>query len=204
MLKACLHAVLVMLLSGCTAPSATWKGKVEWPDTGAARKNIVPFTEAGTALAAAAAVREMVKQNPYPDLFSGCASPEQGLDVAVFTGPTPGVYYVLVDQRFDRCGGPSVRVLDGWYEYAVTPQGEVIGKAPPPPAEDTLAPPPLPPGPPPQPDQTPPPTVEPSQPAATPPAPIPAPDAPPASDPAPAPPPPSPQEPGRAPHSPPT
>jgi hypothetical protein len=140
MLKVCVRTVLAAMLGGCIPPAAAWKGQVEWPDT-STRTNIVPFAEAGAALAAAAAVKAMVKQNPYPSLFSGCTSPEQGLDVAVFTGPTPGLYYVLVDQRFDRCGGPSVRVLDGWYEYAVTPQGEVVGKAPPPPAEE--APPPV-------------------------------------------------------------
>ncbi|MFP2909746.1 hypothetical protein ACLESD_32805 [Pyxidicoccus sp. 3LFB2] len=188
MLKVWLHTVLAAMLAGCTAPSATWRGQVEWPDT-ATRTNIVPFAEAGAAIAAAAAIREMVKENPYPDLFSGCASPEQGLDVAVFTGPTPGVYYVLVDQRFDRCGGPSVRVLDGWYEYAVTPQGQVIGKAPPLPAEDTLTPPH---GPPSQPGQTQPPAEAPSKPTA----PTPTPDAPPASEAVPAPAPPGPQDPG--------
>lgn len=174
--KVCASAVLTAMLWGCAAPSSSWKGTVEWPDT-ESRRNVVPFTEAGVALAAAAAVREMVKANPYPDLFSGCTSPEQGLDVAVFTGPTPGLYYVLVDQRFDRCGGPSVRVLDGWYEYAVTPQGEVVGKAPPSSAEDTSVPPapsnsPQPPPEPPQPPAAVPPEPEATEPP-TPPAPTP-------------------------------
>jgi hypothetical protein len=163
MLKVCVRTVLAAMLGGCTAPAATWKGQVEWPDTGT-RTNIVPFAEAGAALAAAAAIKAMVKENPYPNLFSGCTSPEQGLDVAVFTGPTPGLYYVLVDQRFDRCGGPGVRVLDGWYEYAVTPQGEVVGKAPPPPVEDAT-PPPSPEGAPPPVEPTQPPAAEPSRPA---------------------------------------
>ena len=82
MLKVCMSAVLATMLCGCAAPTATWKGTVEWPDAHS-RKSIVPFTEAGTALAAAAAIREMVANNPHPDLFSGCSSPEQGLDVAV-------------------------------------------------------------------------------------------------------------------------
>lgn len=161
LLKVSVPTVLAAMLGvgGCTAPAAAWKGQVEWPDI-ATRTNIVPFAEAGAALAAAAAVREMVKENPYPDLFSGCASPEQGLDVAVFTGPTPGLYYVLVDQRFDRCGGPGVRVLDGWYEYAVTPQGEVVGKAPPPPSAEEAAPPAT------APSRNPP-TTEPTQPPVT-------------------------------------
>lgn len=137
MLKAYSLAALATGLCGCFLTGSHWKGAVEWPDE-ASRKKVVPFTEAGAALAAAAAIREMIRENPYPDLFSGCSSPEQGLDISVSTGPMPGLYYVLVDQRFDRCGGPGVRVLDGWYEYAVTAQGEVVGKAPPSPADDAF------------------------------------------------------------------
>jgi hypothetical protein len=130
MIKACALTVLATILGGCIPRVKAWKGEVQWPDE-YSDKNVVPFMEAGAALAAAAAVREVVRTNPFPRLFAGCSSPEQGLDVAVFTGPTPGLFYVLVDQRFDRCGGPRVRVLDGWYEYAVTPQGEVVAEAPP-------------------------------------------------------------------------
>jgi hypothetical protein len=132
--------VLVGVLSGCVSPAAAWKGKVEWPDEQSAKIVAEPM-EAGAALAAAAAIREMVRTNPYPDLFRGCSSPEQGLDVAIFTGPTPGLYYVVLHQRFERCGGPVVRVLDGWYEYAVTPQGEVVAEAPSMAAEDGEGPP---------------------------------------------------------------
>ena len=77
------------------------------------------------------AIREMVKNNPYPDLFRGCTSPEQGLDVSVFKELESGLYFVVISQHFSRCGGPRVRVLDAWYEYAVTAQGEVLGEAPP-------------------------------------------------------------------------
>jgi hypothetical protein len=61
----------------------------------------------------------------------GRYNPQQRLSASVFIGPTPGVYYVKLNQRFDRCGGPRGRVLDWWYLYAVTPQGEVVGEAPP-------------------------------------------------------------------------
>ena len=54
----------------------------------------------------------MMKREPYSDLFVGRSSPAQGLDVAVFTGPDPGLFYVLVDQPFDRAAA-RVRVLDG-------------------------------------------------------------------------------------------
>src|SRR6218665_1042226 len=166
MFKAHALAMLAVMLGGCAIPGSAWKGQVEWPDDDS-RKSLGPFTEAEAAIAAAAAVGEMVKTNPYPDLFSGCSTPARGLDVAVFTGPTPGLYYVLVDQRFDRCGGPAVRVLDGWYEYAVTAQGEVVGKAPPPPADAAFD---VPVGPPPSPpEQAPPAAVTPEgQGAATP------------------------------------
>jgi hypothetical protein len=185
MLKAYTLAVLAAVLWGCATPATAWKGKVEWPDDYSG-KNIVPFMEAGAALAAAGAIREMVKQNLAmdPDLFWGCASPEQGLDVAVYRGPTPGLYYVLVDQRFDRCGGPRGRVLDGWYEYAVTPQGEVVAEAPPPPAEDDFFSPAPPSSPPAQPEQTPPPAAPPSSPGADAPAPPPSPAPAPAPTPA--------------------
>lgn len=200
MLKAYALAGLVAMLPGCAAPAKAWKGKVEWPDDYSG-KNIVPFMEARAALAAAAAVREMVRTNPFPNLFWGCATPEQGLDVAVYTGPTPGLYYVKVIQRFDRCGGPYVRVLDGWYLYAVTPQGEVVAEAPYPPEEDTSASP-LPSSPPPPPEQTPPPAAPPPSPGADTPAPTPpsapAPAAPPPAEPSPTSPPPVPPASGPA------
>lgn len=130
MLKLCVFAVLTAVLWGCAVPATAWKGEVEWPDEHSAQL-VAPPMEAGAALAAAAAVREMVRTNKDPRLFRGCSSPEQGLDVVVFTGPTKGLYYVVLHQRFHRCGGPSGRVLDWWYEYAVTAQGEVVAEAPP-------------------------------------------------------------------------
>lgn len=159
MLKRCALAVLATLLPGCAARGSAWKGTVEWPDEHSARLVGQPM-EAGAALAAAAAVRELVKQNPFPHLFNGCSSPEQGLDVAIFTGPTAGLYYVVLHQRFDRCGGPRGRVLDWWYEYAVTPQGEVVAEAPPGEGE---APAPSSPPNPPTPEQAPPATGQPQE-----------------------------------------
>lgn len=197
--KAYALAVLTAVLSGCSLTATARKRQVEWPGE-AATQLIVPLTEAGAAVAAAAAIREMVRQNPYPDLFWGCSSPEQGLDVAVFKDSSSDLYYVSIDQRFDRCGNPRgapVRVLDGYYEYAVTPQGEVVAEvllpneapvrpsspAPtpaeqtPPPANppqgaDTSAPPPAP--------------APPSTPAAAPPPAAPCPASPPPTPPAPA------------------
>jgi hypothetical protein len=184
MFKASVLAVVAVVLPGCVGPATSWKGKVVWPEDEASTKNIVPPMEAGAALAAAAAIREMVRQNTSPRLFWGCSSPEQGLDVAVFTGPTPGLYYVSLEPRFDRCGGPRGRVLDWWYVYAVTPQGEVVAEAPPPAGE---VPPVSPPPPsPPSPDPIPPPA----------PAPQPPPAPPPPATPSPASPSPTPQAPG--------
>ena len=110
MIKVCALAALAATLPGCVRPAASWKGEVKWPETEQDEqsvKTIVPVTEAEAALAAAAAIREMVSANPFPRLFQGCSSPAQGMDVAVFTGPTPGLYYVVLGQRFDRCGGPQ-------------------------------------------------------------------------------------------------
>lgn len=137
--KARALVTLAAVMSGCVAPTKAWKGEVEWPDEQSAQLVASPM-EAGAALAAAGAIREMVRTNPHPHLFSGCSSPEQGLDVSVYTGPTPGLYYVVLDERFDRCGGPRGRVLDWWYVYAVTPQGEVVAEAPPPAGEAPVAP----------------------------------------------------------------
>jgi hypothetical protein len=191
MLKAYALAGLAAVLPGCATPAAAWKGKVEWPDDYSG-KNIVPFMEAEAALAAAAAIRDMVRQSlaTDPGLFWGCSSPAQGLDVAIYKGPTPGLYYVMLEERFDRCGGPRYRVLDWWHVYAVTPQGEVVAAAPPPPAEDAFSPPAAPSPVPPPPEQTPPPVALPPSSAvdtpASPPAPTPTPEVPPTARPAPA------------------
>lgn len=164
MSKALTLAGLVAVLQGCAAPAAAWKGEVTWPDEHSARTVVEPM-EAGAALAAAGAIREVVRTNPFPNLFAGCSSPEQGLDVSVFAGPTPGLYFVVVDQRFHRCGGPSGRVLDWWEVYAVTAQGEVVAKAPAPAGEDPSASP--------LPEKTPPPAASSPDPGTAPPAPEP-------------------------------
>jgi hypothetical protein len=204
-IKVCALAALAAMLPGCAVPASSWKGKVVWPETGRDEqsvKSLVPLVEAGAALAAAAAIREMVRTNPFPRLFEGCSSPEQGLDVAVFTGPTLGLYDVVVDEHFNRCGGPRGRVLDWHYVYAVTPQGEVVSEAPDPPAgpppAPSLSPPspqptPSPAGPPPDTDTATPTSAPPSS-SSPPPAPTPTPEAvpspasPPSTSPTPAPP----------------
>lgn len=96
MAKAFTLLMLTTLAGSCIPRARAWKEPVQWPDE-YSDKNVVPFMEAGAALAAAAAVREMVRTNPFPRLFEGCSSPEQGLDVAVYRGPTAGLFYVLVD-----------------------------------------------------------------------------------------------------------
>jgi hypothetical protein len=161
MLRMCTLALLTATLGGCAARATVYKSPTEWPEPDATPL-VAPSMEAGAALAAAAAIREMIRQNPYPNLFRGCSSPEQGLNVEVFKDPKTGLYYVLLDQRFDRCGGPSGRVLDFWYEYAVTPQGEVLGRAPPMAAEPAPVSPPA--SPPPPTEQVPPSTDTPSTP----------------------------------------
>lgn len=129
MRKTLMLSGLIALAGGCIRHKATWQGEVQWPDERSS-STVLPFTEAGAAVAAAGALQEVIRTNPHPHLFDGCTTPAQGLDVAVFKGPTHGLYYVAVEQRFSRCGGPNGRVLDWWQVYAVTPQGEVVAKAP--------------------------------------------------------------------------
>jgi hypothetical protein len=202
MIKVCALAALAAMLPGCVRHAVSWKGEVKWPETEQDEqsvKTIVPVTEAEATIAAAAAIREMVRTNTDPGLFWGCSSPAQGMDVAVFTGPTPGLYYVVLGQRFDRCGGPSGRVLDWYYVYAVTPQGEVVAEAPVPPARPPSAPSPSPASPEPTPSPAVPPpdtgtgTPAPAPPPASSPPPTPAPT--PAAVPSPASPPPTPPTP---------
>jgi hypothetical protein len=135
MRRTCVLLLLAMASSGCAWLRQTPKQAIEWPDPASTPLVGAPM-EVGAAIAAAAAFREFVRQNDSERLFQGCASPEQGLDVAVFKDPKSGLYFVVLHQRFDRCGGPTIRVLDGWYEYAVTGQGEVLGEAPPLAAEE--------------------------------------------------------------------
>nr|WP_253896004.1 hypothetical protein [Corallococcus exercitus] len=126
---------MLVLLVGCAGgPSAV---AVEWPDERSARPVESPMP-AGAAQAAVGAVREFVRTNPSR-LFSGCEHPADGLNVSLFTGPTPGLYYVLLDPDFERCAGPRRRILDGWFFYAVTPQGDVVAESPGPPDEGTSA-----------------------------------------------------------------
>jgi hypothetical protein len=129
--------------TGCAFWRSAPQRQVVWPDENSAVLVGAPM-EAGAALAAAAAVREMVEHNDSERLFQGCSSPEQGLDVAVFKQPGSDLYFVVLHQRFDRCGGPVGRVLDWSYAYAVTAQGEVVAEAPPeaaPPDEAPIQPP---------------------------------------------------------------
>ncbi|QSQ28402.1 hypothetical protein JY651_36165 [Pyxidicoccus parkwayensis] len=128
MRKACAVTVLVGTATGCHL-HASKRRQIEWPDE-ASTELVAPSMEAGAALAAAAAIRELIQTNTDPRLFSGCSSPEQGLNAVVFKHQASGLYFVVLEQRFDRCGGPSGRVLDWWHEYAVTPQGEIVAEAP--------------------------------------------------------------------------
>ncbi|MCY1046362.1 hypothetical protein OV208_33970 [Corallococcus sp. bb12-1] len=124
---------LMLVMSGCRPPAKAWTGVVEWPDEQTARPVVNPMP-AGAVQAAVGAVREFVKTTPAR-VFFGCAHPEEGVNVSLFTGPTSGLYYVLVDPDFERCTGPRRRILDGWFFYAVTPQGDVVAESPGPPDE---------------------------------------------------------------------
>lgn len=83
--------------------------------------------DGGAALAASVVIREVVQSlGPQSDLFARCPSPAEALDVRVTRWR--GLYYVYVDERFDRCGGARNRI-PGWFEsYAVSPVGEVLAR----------------------------------------------------------------------------
>ncbi|WP_434383290.1 hypothetical protein [Melittangium boletus] len=129
---------LVAMQGGCILWRPAPQRQVVWPDERTASLVGSPM-EAGAVIAAAAAVREMVARNDSERLFHGCSSPQKGLDVAVFKQAESDLYFVVLHQRFDRCGGPRSRVLDGWYEYAVTETGEVVAEAPPEAVEDAAS-----------------------------------------------------------------
>lgn len=123
-------AVLAALMGGCasTTPTST-RGPAYW-ESPATLKPLTPLIEAGAVLAGAAAVRTAIRENDIPDLFKGCARPQDGLDVIVYPGDKPGLYFIHVRQNFSRCGGGVVRVLDWSPLYAVTAEGEVLERAP--------------------------------------------------------------------------
>src|SRR6218665_489427 len=96
---------------------------------------VLPGSDAGAVIAAAAALQEFIRTHPDPYLYRGCTHPAQGLDVAVFLEPASRLYFVTLAQRFDRCGGPSGRMLGSLPECAVPALGEVLGESPPPAGE---------------------------------------------------------------------
>ncbi|WNG33446.1 hypothetical protein F0U61_07315 [Archangium violaceum] len=127
----------VMSVLGCVACATTSSvtdgsrkpgGNVAWPS----RKDVAEVSNLGAmdgpaALAASAALREVIQSfSAQSDVFAKCLSPAEALDVRVFKWRE--LYYVTVDERFDRCGGARNR-FPGWFEsYAVSPAGEVLAR----------------------------------------------------------------------------
>lgn len=131
------NRLLLPLLSalvgvGCASTATAQKpeggGGVEWPG----RSNVSEITnlgavDGGAALAASAAIREVVQRvGPESELFSKCPSPAAALDARVFKWRD--VYYVTVDERFDRCGEARSRFPDWFESYAVSPAGVVLAR----------------------------------------------------------------------------
>jgi len=129
-----LQVLSVLCFVGCvtTTPSTPTSGKpggnVSWPG----RKDMSEVTnlgamDGGAALAASVVIREVIQSlGPQSDLFARCPSPAEALDVRV--SRWRGLYYVSVDERFDRCGGPRNRI-PGWFvSYAVSPSGVVLAR----------------------------------------------------------------------------
>jgi hypothetical protein len=120
MIRACALAGLAVVLSGCPRPIAAWKGTVEWPENDERSvTTLISPVEAGAALAAAGAIRELIKTNTEPRVFWGCSSPEQGLDVVVSIGAK------------DRADAFWIGITS----TRSPPQGEVVAKAPPSPPD---------------------------------------------------------------------
>ncbi|WP_257448415.1 hypothetical protein [Archangium lipolyticum] len=132
----CLSLLQVLSVLGCvgcaTTSSTTTSrgpgGNVSWPG----RRDITEVTnlgsmDGGAALAASVVIREVIQSlGPRSELFARCPSPAEALDVRV--SKWRGLYYVTVDERFDRCGGSRNRI-PGWFEsYAVSPSGVVLSR----------------------------------------------------------------------------
>ncbi len=129
------NLVLLLVLSalvgvGCSTPTAVWKpgASVKWPG----RRDVSDVTnlgsvDGGTAMAAHAAIQEVVRTlGPRNEVFAKCPSPAAALEARVFKWH--GLYYVTVDERFDRCGGARSRFPDWFESYAVSPTGVVLAR----------------------------------------------------------------------------
>lgn len=130
------NLVLLPVLSalvgvGCSTPTAAVRkpgASVKWPG----RKDVSDVTslgsvDGGMALAASAAIQEVVRtRGPQSEVFARCPSPAAALDARVFKWRD--VYYVTVDERFDRCGGARSRFPDWFESYAVSPTGVVLAR----------------------------------------------------------------------------
>lgn len=123
-----LPVLSALVCVGCSSTATAHKpgGGVEWPG----RRDASDITnlgavDGGAALAASAAIREVVRR-VGPELFSKCPSPAAALDARVFKWRD--VYYVTVDERFDRCGGARSRFPDWFESYAVSPTGVVLAR----------------------------------------------------------------------------
>jgi hypothetical protein len=125
-----LAVVSALVCVGCASSTTARKpgGGVEWPG----RKDSADITSlgemnGGAALAASAAIRAVIQRlGPGSELFAKCPSPAAALDARVFKWRD--VYYVTVDERFDRCGGARSRFPDWFESYAVSPEGVVLAR----------------------------------------------------------------------------
>lgn len=125
-----LPVLSVFVCTGCattsTAPAQKPGANIEWPGRrDAADITSLGSVDGGAALAASAAIREVVQRlGSDNELFARCPSPAEALDARVFKWRN--VYYVTVDERFDRCGAARSRFPDWFESYAVSPAGVVL------------------------------------------------------------------------------
>lgn len=131
---ACAVLAVAVCCTGCGALSrwAFWESRpaIQWP-TPEELTGLQPVTgELGgeVAVVAAAAIQRTVRDWKAQGLFEGCPTPAAGLGATVYLWK--GTYYVSISERFDRCGRARSGMLDWWEVFAVSPEGDVLGRHP--------------------------------------------------------------------------
>jgi hypothetical protein len=131
---ACSVLVAALCCSGCGMISRLWprpaQPPIQWP-TSEELAGLQPVTgefSGEVAVVAAAAIQQCIRDWKAQGLFEGCPTPATGLGVTVYQWK--GTYYVSISERFDRCGRSRSGMLDWWEVFAVSPEGEVLGRDP--------------------------------------------------------------------------
>ncbi len=131
---ACAVLVASLCCTGCGVISRFWprspQPPIQWP-TPEELAGLQPVTaelSGEAAVVAAAAIQQCIRDWKAQGLFEGCPTPAAGLGATVYQWK--GMYYVSISERFDRCGRARSGALDWWELFAVSPEGEVLGRDP--------------------------------------------------------------------------